>query len=566
MVNAPKVLYVEDDHASRMLIAKVLDNSPFDCFEAPDGMSGLQKAQEIIPDLILMDLNLPDMRGIDLATQLKTLPELSKTIIIALTATRESHARELSLTAGCDGYITKPIDTKNFARQISEFLEGKREVLDEESRAFYKKEYQRTLINHLTDKIKQLQTANYLLKDSTHKLRNYSGKLESLLHIIAGLQLCTSPEEVKHQLVEQISSHFNFQRCAFLEVNHESMQIGVTYSTGFSDTEALKIRLPYHATLVQSLFSRKPLLYISSSRKVKDDNFNRILDEISATQFLFGILGTSMPAGDALPGTTNIRRQLDALLPGLNHQSERDIEMVRSQLHEYLSSEMFYFGGFLYIDRPISGRITPYDVKLLEMLINAASLAHQNLQLRQQLTELFLRAEKDAITDHLTSLYNYRYFHQQLLREVSRSERTQTNICLLMLDIDFIKVYNDTFGHQAGDVVLRKVSRLLLENTRSSDIVARYGGEEFVIICTELDKAGGIRLAEKICNIIATSPFPQEDQLPHKKVTISIGVANFPNDSLHSEELIRFADSALYAAKENGRNQVRPFKIVIEKR
>lgn len=562
MSKKTKVLYVEDDPASRKLIAKVLENSPFDCYEAPDGISGLRKAREIVPDLILMDLNLPDMRGIDLATQIKTLPELSKTVIIALTANRESHARELSLTAGCDGYITKPIDMAVFASQVQEFLEGKREELDEESRAFYKKEYQRTLINHLTDKIKQLQTANYLLKDSTNKLRNYSGKLENLLHIISGLQLCASPEEVKHQLVEQICSQFNFQRCVFLEVQHHSMQLEVSYSSGFSDQEASKIRLPYRSTHVQSLFSRKPLLYISSSRKVKDDHFNRILDAIQATQFLFGILGTTMPSGDDLPGSKFIRHQLNSLLPDLNQQTDSDIEMVRGQLHEYLSSEMFYFGGFLYIDRPTSGRITPYDIKLLEMLINAASLAYQNLQLRQQLTELFLRAEKDAITDHLTSLYNYRYFHQQLLREVSRAERNKTTFCLLMLDIDFFKIYNDTFGHQAGDVVLRKVADLLMENTRSSDIVARYGGEEFVIICTELDKPGGIRLAEKICQIIADAPFPRETELPHKRVTISIGVANFPEDSLHSEELVRFADSALYSAKENGRDQARSFNEI----
>ena len=197
------------------------------------------------------------------------------------------------------------------------------------------------------------------------------------------------------------------------------------------------------------------------------------------------------------------------------------------------------------------------------MLLRTASLLYQNIRFREQLKELFIRAEKEAITDHLTNLANYRSFTQQLNREVNRARRHETQFALLMLDIDYFKVYNDTLGHQAGDIALKKVASLLLQNTRGSDFVARYGGEEFSIICPELSKDAGRQLAEKLCTIVAQTPFPHEDKLPHRKVTVSIGVAAYPDDSNEIQELVKLADRALYQAKENGRNQVQLYQGVV---
>jgi diguanylate cyclase (GGDEF)-like protein len=176
------------------------------------------------------------------------------------------------------------------------------------------------------------------------------------------------------------------------------------------------------------------------------------------------------------------------------------------------------------------------------------------------LKEFFVRAEKDAITDHLTELFNFRYFTHQLDREFKRARRHHSEFVLLMLDIDFFKDYNDTFGHQAGDLVLKKIASALQKNTRGSDFVARYGGEEFAVICPEINKEEGRKIAEKLCNIIARTPFPREKMLVHQKVTISVGVAAYPGDAQTPQELIRSADIALYQAKQNGRNRVQLYE------
>ncbi len=192
----------------------------------------------------------------------------------------------------------------------------------------------------------------------------------------------------------------------------------------------------------------------------------------------------------------------------------------------------------------------------LESLIKTASYMYQNLMLMEQLRFLFVKAEKEAITDPLTELYNYRYFLLQLNREVSRAQRHKSVFSLIMIDIDFFKIYNDTYGHQAGDLILRQIAQAMLENTRNSDIVCRYGGEEFCVICPELTKEDAKKTAEKLRQIVESLELPKI-KLPHgENLTISSGIASFPEDGSTAYQLILKADKALYKAKESGRNRV----------
>jgi len=181
---------------------------------------------------------------------------------------------------------------------------------------------------------------------------------------------------------------------------------------------------------------------------------------------------------------------------------------------------------------------------------------YQNLSLMEQLRFLFVKAEKEAITDPLTDLFNYRYFIHQLNREISRDQRHDSIFSIIMIDIDFFKNYNDAFGHQAGDLILRRIAQAIMENTRTSDIVCRYGGEEFVIISPELSKKDAKRMAEKLRQIVEKLELPQIKTVPTGKLTISSGVASFPEDGNTTYQLILNADKALYKAKETGRNKV----------
>lgn len=160
-----------------------------------------------------------------------------------------------------------------------------------------------------------------------------------------------------------------------------------------------------------------------------------------------------------------------------------------------------------------------------------------------------------ATTDGLTELYNHRYFQEQMIMQVANCKRYNSNFSLILIDIDFFKKFNDTYGHQAGDAVLKQVAQKLKKNVRSTDFVCRYGGEEMTIILPNADKDEAIITAQKICQTIAEREFKLGND-KESKVTISLGVATFPQDGDRPIAIIEHADKCLYSAKENGRNQV----------
>lgn len=171
---------------------------------------------------------------------------------------------------------------------------------------------------------------------------------------------------------------------------------------------------------------------------------------------------------------------------------------------------------------------------------------------------LYETVEELAITDSLTGLYARRYFFERMNEEQSRSKRHNFNFAFLMADIDDFKACNDTYGHMVGDVVLRDVARLIKESVREIDLVARYGGEEFSLVLPETDKKGALMAAERIRKKIEEHVFRAYDEKP--KITVSIGLAVYPEDSGGATELIEKADKALYDAKKSGKNIVCEYK------
>ncbi|RMG93925.1 MAG: diguanylate cyclase [Deltaproteobacteria bacterium] len=159
-----------------------------------------------------------------------------------------------------------------------------------------------------------------------------------------------------------------------------------------------------------------------------------------------------------------------------------------------------------------------------------------------------------STVDGLTQIFNKRYFLETLERELSRARRYDRPLALVMFDIDHFKQCNDTYGHRAGDYVLKELANLVHDRARKVDVVARYGGEEFAIILPEIDTAGAARLAEKLRRLVEEHTFEFEGvKIP---VTISVGVAELGPEIANADDLIKLADSRLYQAKEGGRNRV----------
>ena len=162
---------------------------------------------------------------------------------------------------------------------------------------------------------------------------------------------------------------------------------------------------------------------------------------------------------------------------------------------------------------------------------------------------------KLATTDGLTELYNHRYFQEQMQNQVSHSKRYGVPLSLIIIDIDFFKKFNDTYGHQSGDAVLRQVAFALKKNVRATDIVCRYGGEEMSIILPNTKYEEAVGIANKLCTIVSEKKCKLANG-KESNVTISLGVSTYGADGETPAIIIESADKRLYHAKENGRNRV----------
>ncbi len=179
------------------------------------------------------------------------------------------------------------------------------------------------------------------------------------------------------------------------------------------------------------------------------------------------------------------------------------------------------------------------------------------------------RLKRVGLTDTLTGISNRRFFDQRIEEEIARAIRTSSPLSCLLLDIDFFKRINDTYGHQTGDSVLTDVANVIQSQLRGSDVLARYGGEEFSALLINTDTKDALEIAERIRECVASyrHHFNDQEQL---EVTISIGIATLDKGANHddiqanSHLLVKHADQALYQAKENGRNQTRCFAHIPE--
>jgi diguanylate cyclase (GGDEF)-like protein len=210
--------------------------------------------------------------------------------------------------------------------------------------------------------------------------------------------------------------------------------------------------------------------------------------------------------------------------------------------------------GILYLDTGIdqaprnASRLTAAERRTIKTLTEHLALAVANLNLRETL-------RTQAIRDPLTGLFNRRYMEESLDREFRRSLRKETSLAILMLDIDHFKRLNDSFGHEAGDAVLRELAKIFQAQLRAEDIASRYGGEEFVLILPEADLVVAAECADRLRWATHTMQIQHYGQAL-EGIRLSVGLSCFPEHGNTVDALMRAADAALYRAKENGRDRV----------
>ena len=204
--------------------------------------------------------------------------------------------------------------------------------------------------------------------------------------------------------------------------------------------------------------------------------------------------------------------------------------------------------GVLYLEAAQPDQLTEENQNQAIAIAKQVSMALANLTLRQTL-------QAQSIRDPLTGLYNRRYLEEFLLRELHRAERNQQRIGIIMIDVDHFKRFNDDFGHEAGDSVLRELGVFLRTNIRKSDIACRYGGEELTLILPEATLEGARERAEKLREGVKRLKVQYQRQTLDT-ITISLGVACFPTHGSTGDAIIQAADVALYRAKADGRDRV----------
>lgn len=264
-----------------------------------------------------------------------------------------------------------------------------------------------------------------------------------------------------------------------------------------------------------------------------------------------GRLTPNLPMGAILsPGTGLAAR---ALLTG-HSVIENDVNSVQGYIAGFAEtrSEMcvplIIFGeklGVLALDSAHMNVFDTDDIQPLESVADICAAAIQN-------AHNFDRMKQLAYVDGLTGIHNRRYFEMRIVEELERAGRFQGRMSVIMVDIDHFKKMNDEFGHLLGDEMLRAVSSILKQQLRKMDMVCRYGGDEFAIVVPETTGESAMRVAEKLRRQVEAHDFPG---VP-RSVTISCGVADYPAHGVTRDEVVAAADSALYIAKQAGRNKV----------
>ena len=589
-----KILVVEDNKVNMKLFRSLLQLGKFIIFEAENAEQGIDLAEKIIPDLILMDIQLPGMDGLTATGLIKQKSSLSHIPVIALTSRAMQGDEKMALDAGCNGYISKPIDTRQFLNTLAKYL-----PMNQNNNANQNNHEDKAIQADAAsiDKAKILIVDDEPMNVKLMRLILLSAEKYEVLEACDGNSAIKKVNEAKIDLIllDVMMPDLNgYEVIKILKNNPQTKSIPIILVTalsgqndrmqGFNVGADEFISKPVNKiellARIQSLLQLRQYqeqlnLHVRFEKNeiysAREDNKRQrvlLVEDNEKDIKLFQNLVKNEPfelvltrsGEEAIEIVSSEKIDLvlqDILLPGINgfdvchhikHKKETaDIQIVMitclSDLENRLKSISYGVDDFL---------VKPIDSRELKARINVLLKKKACLD---QIHSHFNEALGMAITDGPTGLYNHIYFKRYLETEIERSLNKNYPIALVMMDLDNFKKYNDTLGHFVGDKILQEFAFIIKNNVREIDLPARYGGEEFAIVFPYLEKESILHITERIQNALRDHVFPVECNSPLGNITTSIGVAFCPSDAITASDLIDKADFMLYRAKKAGKNR-----------
>jgi|GEM_PF-139914 len=458
-VTAPyqkKVLIADDSPVTVASLEKILSSNLFRTIQAADGKEALEKAICELPDLILLDVMMPQMNGFEVARALKGDSRTHNIPIIMVSALDDPVHEHEGREAGAEEYLAKPVRPQEL-----------------------------------------IARANSLIA-----LRQYRDQLN-----------------IRHH------SQWSFI------VDRHSDDVG---------PEPDKV-MPFVLLVEDNESDAEIVRHLLKDVPIRLERLSNGADAVELCR----------------SGKVDLML-LDILLPGLNgfevcrqvkaSDKGKDLPIVVITCLEDMDSRLkcIELQADDFLVKPIIGRELQARVKVL-------------LEKKKQLDKLrshYEEALNSAIVDWLTGLYNHGYFKKFLDLEIKKSLRQRYPVTLIMIDVDNFKAVNDSYGHPAGDLILQELAHVVRKAVREVDLVARYGGDEFAVVLPYSDGQGALRVAHRIDEAVKKHAFSPNASSPKALLTVSMGVAGYPEDAVHVDELIHSADQKLYTAKTRGRNQI----------